>query len=299
MIHLYSHGFEGEDLLDFSLQLSNPSSLAQQQKLALIEQKFSIAGSVPEGMVSRGWIRRNVFSFTRDEIDRIEKEKIEDKLADLALEATPGPEAPPGGGDEAADDGGGGDDLFAADYTQGDLLSALPSNVGDGVRETDELDSDDYDEDFEDEIDVEKISLTGIKPSSKVKKKNIWGEDLIKKKDRKVKRGAAENNMPDFKTMMSTGKAGRAQDTLNDPYDRDFLKNPFGNTFLESKKESLADMILGKSTVDDDNYIGYRPSLDNSMQKVLETMRSGLGITKILKENVDEELDFEMEEDDE
>jgi hypothetical protein len=105
--------------------------------------------------------------------------------------------------------------------------------------------------------------------------------------------------MPDFKTMMSTGKAGRAQDTLNDPYDRDFLKNPFGNTFLESKKESLADMILGKSTVDDDNYIGYRPSLDNSMQKVLETMRSGLGITKILKENVDEELDFEMEEDDE
>ena len=77
MIHLYSHGFEGEDLLDFSLQLSNPSSLAQQQKLTLIEQRFSIAGSAPEGMVSRGWIRRNVFGFTRDEIERIEREKIE------------------------------------------------------------------------------------------------------------------------------------------------------------------------------------------------------------------------------
>ena len=41
MIHLYAHGFDGEDLLDFSLALSNPSSLAQQQKLSLVEQKFS------------------------------------------------------------------------------------------------------------------------------------------------------------------------------------------------------------------------------------------------------------------
>ena len=98
--------------------------------------------------------------------------------------------------------------------------------------------------------------------------------------------------------MVSTGRAGRAQDTLNNPYDTDFLNNPFGNTFLESRKESLADMILGKSDDDDDNYIGYRPSLDGSMQKALESMRSGLGITKILKENIDEELDFELEEDD-
>ena len=60
MIHLYAHGFDGEDLLDFSLALSNPSSLAQQQKLSLIEQKFSIAGSAPEGMVSKTWIYQNI-----------------------------------------------------------------------------------------------------------------------------------------------------------------------------------------------------------------------------------------------
>ena len=300
MIHLYSHGFEGEDLLDFSLQLSNPSSLAQQQKLTLIEQRFSIAGSAPEGMVSRGWIRRNVFGFTRDEIERIEREKIEDKQADLELEATPGPDAESGDADDGGGDdaGGGAEDLFAADYADGDLLSSLPANV------TDEEDILDYrfktgDEYSEDEIDIESISSDSIKPSAKVKQKNIWGEPLVQKRDRKVKRGPLDNNMPDFKTMVSTGKHGRAQDTLNNPYDKDFLNNPFGNTFLESKKESLADMILGKSTIDDDNYIGYRPSLDYSMQKALESMRSGLGITKILKENKDEELDFELEEDDE
>jgi len=66
MIHLYAHGFDGEDILDFTLALSNPSSLAQQQKLSLIEQKFTIAGSAPEGMVSKTWIYQNIFGFNRD-----------------------------------------------------------------------------------------------------------------------------------------------------------------------------------------------------------------------------------------
>ena len=35
IIHLYCNGFEGEDLLDFKLALSNPSTIAQQQKLEL------------------------------------------------------------------------------------------------------------------------------------------------------------------------------------------------------------------------------------------------------------------------
>jgi hypothetical protein len=248
-------------------------------------------------MVSRGWIRRNVFGFTRDEIERIEKEKIEDKQVDLELEATSGPE---GGDDAGGDDaGGGGDDLFAADYTDGNLLTNLSDISINQLDEDDEYSEDD-DIDIDDEIDIENISTTGIKPSSKVKqKKNVWGEPLVKKRDRRIKNGPLDTNLPDFKTMVSTGKHGRSQDTLNDPYDTDFLKNPFGNTFLESKKESLADMILGRTDDDDDNYIGYRPSLDHSMLRALESMRSGLGITKILKENKDEELDFELEEDDE
>ena len=43
IIHLFCNGFEGEDLLDFSLQLSNPSTIAQQQKLELYRSRFEIA----------------------------------------------------------------------------------------------------------------------------------------------------------------------------------------------------------------------------------------------------------------
>ena len=77
--------FEGEDLLDFSLALSNPSSLAQQQKLALVEQKFSIAGSEPEGMVSKTWIYQNIFGFNKDTIEQIQNDLIREKLNSLGI----------------------------------------------------------------------------------------------------------------------------------------------------------------------------------------------------------------------
>ena len=65
MIHLYSHGYEGEDLLDFELHLSNPSSMAQQQKLDLIRTKFEIASGAPEGLVDKSWLRRNVMGLAQ------------------------------------------------------------------------------------------------------------------------------------------------------------------------------------------------------------------------------------------
>ena len=71
MVHLYCHGYEGEDLADFELRLSNPSSVAQQQKLELIRARFEIAGTAPEGSVDRAWVQKNVLGLTDDEINNI------------------------------------------------------------------------------------------------------------------------------------------------------------------------------------------------------------------------------------
>jgi hypothetical protein len=103
MIHLYSHGYDGEELLQFNLKLSNPSTIAQQQKLELYKSRFDIAGSAPEGMVSKRYIRKEILGLTDEQIESIEKERIDDKLTDAAVEAaTPeeneeGPEGGPGG----------------------------------------------------------------------------------------------------------------------------------------------------------------------------------------------------------
>ena len=95
MIHLYSHGYESEELLDFSLKLSNPSTIAQQQKLELISSRFDIAGKAPEGIVDRRWVRKNIMGLSDEEIDEIKEGRKKDKGEDAELEAVPGPEGSP------------------------------------------------------------------------------------------------------------------------------------------------------------------------------------------------------------
>ncbi len=109
-IHLYANGFDGEDLIDFTLKLSNPSTIAQQQKLELFRTKFEIAGQAPEGMLSRDYLRKRVLGLTNEEIDLIEKDKEKDKIRDLEIEAitVSGDESPAGDlaaapGDEAGE----------------------------------------------------------------------------------------------------------------------------------------------------------------------------------------------------
>ena len=94
IIHLHSNGFDGPDLLDFDLKLTNPSTIAMQQKLELYNTKFQIAASangIPN-MVDKRWIRKKVFQMSDEEIDAIEKGLLKDKEIELKIEAVKLPE---------------------------------------------------------------------------------------------------------------------------------------------------------------------------------------------------------------
>ena len=103
IIHLYCNGFEGDDLLDFQLQLSNPSTIAQQQKLELYRTRFDVATTANniEGLVSRDWVRKRLFNMTDDQIGDIKEQREVDRLDDLRVESIT---LPAGSGDEEASD---------------------------------------------------------------------------------------------------------------------------------------------------------------------------------------------------
>lgn len=219
MIHLYCHGYEGEDLVEFDLRLSNPSSIAQQQKLELIRSRFEIAGAAPEGSVDRSWIQKNVLGLTDEEIEEVHRGRIEDKMRDLEIEGVQAPESE-AGGDEAADEEGGeeegGEDLFAGDRKEnGDLLTALPAKEKEEVDERE---------------DIPVLSINDIDAPIKADKQihNAFGQKISK--SRKVTSGPGSTHMPDFVKMTSVGKSGRKQDTMNKPFDNDFLKDPFSES---------------------------------------------------------------------
>ena len=110
IIHLFCNGLEGEDLLDFTLHLSNPSTIAQQQKLELFRTRFDVATTATgvAGLVSRDWIRKKVFNMTDEDIKVIEQEREADKMEDLRVEAIV---LPTGGEIEA----GGGEDMMGGE----------------------------------------------------------------------------------------------------------------------------------------------------------------------------------------
>jgi len=299
MIHLYAHGFEGEDLLDFSLSLSNPSSLAQQQKLSLIEQKFSIAGSAPEGMVSKTWIYQNIFGFNKDTIEQIHRDLIREKLEGMEVENAGSDEE--GGDDGGGDDGGG---LFAGDAIQGQILDGdTDTKIIPQLGETDEFSEDENEDD--EYIDLERISQHigdgEIKPSST--SKGAFGNEITNPRDRSVKFGAADLHMPDFKKMVA---GSRPQDTMNDPYDSSWIRNWGRRDQMESKSQRLADIIAGMdSPIKDLVPETIKPSMSFDTQRMLEKMNSKLGIRKLMTESknyetlvegsFDEEFEIDME----
>ena len=71
VVHLYSQGFRDQELVNFDLGLTNPSTIYEQEKIELWNNKTSLAESMlRDGLVSSKWIYKNVFGFTDDQIKR-------------------------------------------------------------------------------------------------------------------------------------------------------------------------------------------------------------------------------------
>ncbi len=107
IIHLYTLGYRGEDLMNFKLALNNPSKIAELQELEHWKTKFDIAAAATEGYFSRRWVADNIFGMSHEEFLRNQREMFYDRKHDTALEGV-AEDAAAGGGGEG---GGGGLDL--------------------------------------------------------------------------------------------------------------------------------------------------------------------------------------------
>jgi hypothetical protein len=251
MIHLYSHGYTGEDLLDFTLKLSNPSTIAQQQKLELISSRFDIAGKAPEGIVDRRWVRKNIMGLSDEDIENIKEGRKADKTEDADLEAVPGPEGAGGVGGGGAAAGGGA--LTAGYEREGEIVSS-------GVERPAIL-----------SIENEDLPLKAEK-----KIRNVFGKDVETTRDRST---AASVDMPDMFKMAGVGSWARDQDTSNRVFDEDELYS----VAVESRKQ----MSLMQELYDEPAF--PRPKMTPQLGLSLKDMRTkiGIGNSEIIAEKTD------------
>lgn len=82
IVHLAAQGVDGIDLVDFELSLVNPSTIYEQEKIALWAEKVRLISDMKDlKMVSKDWQYKNILNMSDDEIDE-QKVKIINDLKD-------------------------------------------------------------------------------------------------------------------------------------------------------------------------------------------------------------------------
>ena len=107
IVHLYTQGFDDAELINFELELTNPSMIHQQEKLELLTQKKEIANDLIENkLFSRQWIYDNIFELNDQEKIDVFNGVIEDRKQAFRMEQieTEGTDPAEGGGEEPSGD---------------------------------------------------------------------------------------------------------------------------------------------------------------------------------------------------
>ena len=74
--------------------------------------------------------------------------------------------------------------------------------------------------------------------------------------------------MPDFVKMTSVGKSARHQDSMNKPFDEDFVKNPFSENFLPRNSQMNAYL---------DKKMTQRQKMTNDIRSALSGLKKSEG----------------------
>jgi hypothetical protein len=85
MIHLYIKGHRGEDLVDFSIRMSSPSTVGEMQKAELWRARMDLVNTARDGVFDTEFIYKHFLRLSDEQIDKIRKGQIRDKIYQAKL----------------------------------------------------------------------------------------------------------------------------------------------------------------------------------------------------------------------
>jgi len=295
IIHLYAHGYDSEDLQNFTLRLSNPSTVAQQQKLELWRAKFEIGGSAPEGVVSKKFIRKEIMGLNDEQVEALDEERMAEKQIDDTIEGVAG-----GAGGE--DTGGGTDDIFGGGGGGG----AAPEGGEAGGEEAggETPPEENAGEEAEEEENPSHQLLTGgddrddnesfaLKVAGNSKDPPVKPQSQLQRalynRSRRRTHGASKTHLPDFVKM--TGIDNHA---MEDPTDADWMKSVISNPFAEAKDQIEQTLNETPQFISAGNRMGLPPDVASILGKMTKTWEAARNNTnQVLSEgrDVQDEID--------
>ena len=83
MVHLYAQGYKDASLVDFNLELTNPSVIFEKEKIAIWQDKVNLSKDMMENkLFSKTWIYENIFKISEEDADIQRNEIVEDAKQD-------------------------------------------------------------------------------------------------------------------------------------------------------------------------------------------------------------------------
>ena len=87
LVHLYSQGYQNEQLTNFDLSLTTPSIIYDQERIELLKSKIELASSIMENnLMPTDWIYDNLLHLSEDQIAEIRDLLAEDKKREFRYE---------------------------------------------------------------------------------------------------------------------------------------------------------------------------------------------------------------------
>ena len=79
IVHLYSQGYKDASLVEFSLELTNPSTVFEKEKVAIWTDKVSVAKDMIENkLFSKKWVYRELFNMSDDDAGALKNDIVDD-----------------------------------------------------------------------------------------------------------------------------------------------------------------------------------------------------------------------------
>jgi len=92
LVHLYAQGYRDEQMTNFELDLTTPSIIYDQEKIALMKEKVDLAAQMMENkLVPTDWIYENIFHFSEDQYEEyrdliVQDQKRQFRMAQIETE---------------------------------------------------------------------------------------------------------------------------------------------------------------------------------------------------------------------
>ena len=88
IVHLYSQGYTDAKLVDFSLKLTNPSTIFEEERVRILSEKLNTARDMIDAkMFSKDWVYDKIFGLPEDEINEIRSNFVDDAKEFFRLES--------------------------------------------------------------------------------------------------------------------------------------------------------------------------------------------------------------------